>query len=121
MLGGVGLCVSCRCQDVEAVATVLRFVAAGNTQSDLYARAGGQPAHRAAWTDATVNRICPNFFEATLPSLDVSFVRPRVLGYPAFQRGGGELLHRLLRKGASDDEVISALNELWTEIRERSM
>ena len=121
MLGGVGLCVSRRCQDIEAVATVLRFVARSDTQSGLYARAGGQPAHRAAWTDALVNQICPNFFQATLPSLDASFVRPRVPGYPAFQRDGGELLHRLLRTGASDHETIGALNELWTEIRERSV
>src|SRR3954447_15460572 len=48
MLGGVGLCVSRRCRDVEAVSTVLHFVAGRETQTGLYARAGGPPAPRAS-------------------------------------------------------------------------
>lgn len=120
MLGGVGLCVSERCSDPEAAATALRFIASGAIQRGLYAEAGGQPAHRVAWTDERVDETCPNFFSPTLASLDVSFVRPRLPGYPAFQREGGELLHRLLRQGTSDDETIAAMNGLWTEILGRS-
>ncbi|ACL63197.1 extracellular solute-binding protein [Methylobacterium nodulans] len=121
MLGGVGLCVSRQCRDLEAAAAVLRFVAASGTQRGLYTEAGGQPAHREAWIDERVNTICPNFFAPTLASLDASFVRPRLPGYPAFQREGGEVLHRLLRQGASDDEMIAAMNALWSEIRERDV
>jgi multiple sugar transport system substrate-binding protein len=119
MLGGVGLAVSRRCAATDAVATALRFIASAAVQRGLYARSGGQPAHRAAWTDAEVNTICPNFFDATLASLDRSFVRPRISAYPAFQREGGQLLHDLLRRGASNGETIEALNGLWTRLQKQ--
>jgi multiple sugar transport system substrate-binding protein len=119
MLGGVGLCVSRGCKETEAVAEVLRFVASGATQTGLYLEAGGQPAHRDAWTSGATERVCPNFFGATLDSLDRSFVRPRLAAYPAFQRDGGMLLHELFRKpGVSDDAVMDALDALWRQLQQ---
>jgi multiple sugar transport system substrate-binding protein len=117
MLGGVGLAASRRCVSTDAVATALHFIAGGAVQRGLYAQSGGQPAHRSAWTDAGVNSICPNFFEPTLASLDRSFVRPRISAYPAFQRDGGLLLHKLLRSSASNAEVIDALNGAWMQLQ----
>jgi multiple sugar transport system substrate-binding protein len=121
MLGGVGLCVSRRCQSPEAVAEVLRFVAGGATQTGLYLEAGGQPAHRDAWTSAATERVCPNFFGSTLPSLDRSFVRPRLAAYPGFQRDGGKLLYDLLRQpGMSDEAIIGAFDDMWRQRQTQS-
>ncbi|MCO4319162.1 extracellular solute-binding protein [Phyllobacterium sp. 21LDTY02-6] len=113
MLGGVGLAVSRRSTEIDAIRAVLEVLSSQQIQSGIYAESGGQPAHRHAWTDKKVNEICPNFFEPTLESLDKSFVRPRVPGYPAFQRKGGELLHQLVREDAPDRVIVDKFNDLW--------
>jgi multiple sugar transport system substrate-binding protein len=121
MLGGVGLCVSRRCKEPEAVAEVLRFVAGSANQTGLYLQAGGQPAHRDAWTQATTERVCPNFFGATLESLDRSFVRPRLKAFPGFQRDGGKLLHELFQKpDMSDDAVLDAFDDMWRQRQQQA-
>lgn len=118
MLGGVGLAVSRNCQHPAAVADVLRYVSSGPVQAGLYLASGGQPAHRDAWLNPATEQVCPNFFGATLASLDRSFVRPRLAAFPAFQRDGGKLLHELFcRPGTSDTEVVRALNDMWRQLQ----
>lgn len=118
MLGGVGLAVSRKCTQTAAVAEVLRYVASGPVQAGLYLEAGGQPAHRDAWSSPATNHVCPNFFGATLASLDRSFVRPRLTAFPTFQRDGGKLLHELFRRpGVADTEVVGALNDMWRQLQ----
>lgn len=116
MLGGVGLAVSHRCTNPTAAARFLRYVADAPAQCGLYASAGGQPGHRAAWSDAHVDAICPHFFAPTLASLDVSFVRPRVPAYPAYQREGGLLLHARLRDGRDPAKIVEDMNQLWNRM-----
>lgn len=116
MLGGVGLAVSRHCKKADAIAAVLEIVASGEVQSGIYVQAGGQPAHRAAWTSDNVQNICPNFFRPTLESLDKSFVRARLPSYPRFQREGGELLHSLLKADRPVSHVLEAFNDLWRKI-----
>ncbi|MEV0838519.1 extracellular solute-binding protein [Actinocatenispora sera] len=113
MLGGVGLAVSARCADPDAA---LRFAAAvvdPAFQAGGYASAGGQPGHRAAWTDPAVNAASTDFFVATLSTLDRSFLRGRDAGYPAFQRAAGEALHAGIRRGDGDREILAAIRQRW--------
>jgi len=118
MLGGVGLAVSKQCSDSQAAAQVLRYVAGADMQRGLYLDAGGQPAHREAWTDARTTVVCPDFFDVTLPSLDRSFVRPRLPAFPTYQREGGKLLHTLFQQGTvRDAHIIEALNQLWQQVQ----
>jgi multiple sugar transport system substrate-binding protein len=117
MLGGVGLAVSHRCRNREAAAIALRLLADEPMQRGDYALSGGQPAHRAAWTDARVNTACPNFFDTTLESLDHAFVRPRLPAYPRFQREGGLLLHALMREKAAHADIAARLNACWRRLR----
>jgi multiple sugar transport system substrate-binding protein len=119
MLGGVGLALSHRCRAIEASAAArfMRYVAGGAIQSGLYADAGGQPAHRAAWISDHVNAVCPNFFAPTLGSLDVSFIRPRTAAYPAYQRDGGILLHQRLKERAEAGKIVAEMNALWVSMQ----
>lgn len=113
MLGGVGLAVSARCTDPGAA---LRFAAAvvdPDFQAGEYASAGGQPGHRAAWTDPVVNAASTDFYVATLATLDRSFLRGRDAGYPAFQRAAGEALHAGIRRGDGDRAILAAIRERW--------
>lgn len=116
MLGGVGLAVSSRCAGTPAVAAasdLAAWVVSRTCQSGIFATAGGQPGHRAAWTDPDLNRLTHGFFADTLGTLDRAFLRDRTPGYPAFQRRAGELLHQMVVRGEPGTAVVAALGELW--------
>ena len=67
-LGGTGLAISRRCQDLDLAIAYARFVAGPDCQRGLYARAGGQPGHRGAWLDPVVNAGAGDFYRDTLPT-----------------------------------------------------
>ncbi|WP_231920320.1 ABC transporter substrate-binding protein [Microlunatus soli] len=113
MIGGVGLAISAQCLDIDTAIRYVRHVVAPSFQSDGYARSGGQPGHRRAWTDPTVNKITNNFFADTLTTLDHSFLRGRDSRYPTFQRHGGAALHTMITTGTSPDQVITEINRIW--------
>ncbi len=106
-LGGAGLAISRRCENVGAAVAYAQYVAAERCQKTLYFDAGGQPGHRAAWLDEEVNRRSNGFFKNTLPALDRAWVRPRFDGYLEFQSTAGDLLHAYLR----DDDLHDKGNE----------
>lgn len=112
-LGGTGLALSARTRHVALAADYARFVAAPETQRTLYARAGGQPGHRAAWLDAENNRRSLDYFSATLPALDRAFVRPRHAGYlHHFQEPAGPVVHAHLQGELSAHTALEQLNRL---------
>ena len=112
-LGGTGLAVTSRCQDVAAAVRYAAFVADPDTQRHLYADAGGQPGHRAAWTDDHANAISHDYFLATLPALDRAFLRPRFAGAMHFQDHAGEPVRRFMREGGDPREVLAELDALY--------
>lgn len=113
MLGGVGLAISRYCSDLAAATRVLRHVLDAECQGGTYVAAGGQPGRRTAWTSPTVNELCPDFFIATLPTLDNAFVRPRHVYYPEFQRVVAQTLHQALQTGRPSRLIVDDLGEIW--------
>jgi multiple sugar transport system substrate-binding protein len=111
-LGGAGLAISSHCRHVEAAIEYSQFVAGSACQRGVYFQSGGQPGHRAAWLDETVNQASGDFFRSTLATLDQAWLRPRWNGYLHFQDHGGPIVHEYLWKGGQAQEVISALNDL---------
>ncbi|MBF8191048.1 extracellular solute-binding protein [Nonomuraea sp. K274] len=121
MLGGVGLAISARCAGTPAAtaaAELATWVVSRPCQTGIFATAGGQPGHRAAWTDPELNRLTHGFFADTLGTLDRAFLRDRTPGYPRFQQQAGELLHRMVTRGESDHAVVTALGKLWQGVIE---
>ncbi len=119
-LGGTGLAVSAlRPLRPEALAYA-QFVASAEVQRTLYARSGGQPGHRTAWTDADNNRLTGDYFSRTLPALDRAFVRPRDYGYLEFQEGAGPIVHAALRSVLPDAEALDRLDALYRDTIRRS-
>jgi len=116
MLGGVGLAVSAKCSEREAVASFLTLVAGGEFQAGGYAHSGGQPAHRSAWTSPEVNQWTPGFFAPTLASLDAAFVRPRVATYPEYQTVAGGVLHASFTAGSRPAAIAADLSDLWMRL-----
>jgi multiple sugar transport system substrate-binding protein len=110
-LGGAGLAVSAHCPNLQQAIEYSSFIASSPCQRTLYAESGGQPAHRCAWQDPDVNRLCGGFFESTIGVLDAAFLRPRHDGYVEFQEYAGKIVHSYLQTGSTAEKTISALNE----------
>ena len=100
-LGGTGLAISAKCQTLQPALDYAAFVAGQECQRTMYFETGGQPGHRAAWTDEEVNRRSSDFFRETLPALDRAFVRPRYDGYMHFQDYGGTYIRDYLIGGGN--------------------
>jgi multiple sugar transport system substrate-binding protein len=117
VLGGTGIALSMKCDNVETALDYACFVAGGTTQRTLYANAGGQPSHRAAWNEPSVDALCGGFFSATRTTQEEAFIRPRYSGYVPLQTNGGNALQEALRDGRDAETVLERLDELYRESR----
>jgi multiple sugar transport system substrate-binding protein len=112
-LGGAGLAVSSASSHVEEACAYASFVCSADVQRDAYVRGGGQPGHRAAWTDPEVDSAADGFFSRTLPALEAAYLRPRYDGFLGFQDVAGDLVHAFLRDGGDADVVLDRLDEAF--------
>ena len=119
VLGGTGLAISANCAHVAVALDYALFVASGNVQTGIYAHAGGQPSHRAAWDDPLADQLCGGFFNATRLTQSEAMVRPRYSGYVALQTDGGKALQEYLRDGRSLGATLEKMNALYRASRAR--
>jgi multiple sugar transport system substrate-binding protein len=113
-LGGAGIAVSSSTREPEAACAYAAFACSAEIQSGPYVDAGGQPGHRSAWLDASVNTAHGDFFAHTLTALDAAYLRERHDGFIAFQTDAGETLHTWLADatpGEGVDAMLDALDE----------
>jgi multiple sugar transport system substrate-binding protein len=115
ILGGAGIAVSRHSRHPEAAAAYAAFVVEADVQRGVYFSSGGQPGHRAAWTDEAVNAASNNFFLATLDNLDHAYLRPRYDGFMHVQEESGALIHAWLRdeNGRDPDALLDRLDALY--------
>lgn len=114
-LGGTGLAISARTTQPEQAASFAQWVCSPLVQRTLYYENGGQPGHRAAWEDETINHHSAGFFRHTLPALDRAFMRPRYNGYLYFQDFAGDPIRTYLMNGGDARQVLDAINSLYRE------
>jgi multiple sugar transport system substrate-binding protein len=117
VLGGTGIAVSAFSAKPEAAIAYAYWVASAETQRGLYAAAGGQPGHAAAWDADSVNRPTHDFYRGTRRTLELAYVRPRHNGYMAFQQAAADRLGECLRARASATSIIADLNRLFEASR----
>src|SRR5690606_21319438 len=111
-LGGTGIAVSAFTAAPEAALDYAYWVASGEVQCGLYAEAGGQPGHAAAWDDAAVNEAAGHFYRDTRATLDGAWIRSRHKGYMAFQAAASKRINAGLLTRAPAREVVASLNHL---------
>lgn len=116
-LGGTGLAVSSGCGHLELAAEYAELVAGPEYQRTQFVENGGQPGHRAAWTDAENDRRTHDYFGNTLPCLDRAYLRPRYPGSLAFQDrdGGGVPIREYMMEGGDPRAVMETLNRMYRE------
>jgi multiple sugar transport system substrate-binding protein len=118
-LGGAGLAISRSCKHPREAIAYAQFVASPMIQTTLYTNSGGQPGHRAAWLDSSLNTATNNFFTATLPTLDSAWVRPRFPGFIGFQDAASLLVHDYLVHGGSEAQVLTHMNQALQQARKQ--
>ncbi|TIT39670.1 MAG: carbohydrate ABC transporter substrate-binding protein, partial [Mesorhizobium sp.] len=69
-LGGTGIAVSAFSEAKEAAIDFAYWVASCDVQRGIYAAAGGQPGHAAAWEDQAVNEATGSFYRDTRATLE---------------------------------------------------
>jgi multiple sugar transport system substrate-binding protein len=112
-LGGAGIAVSSRTRHPRVCMDIAMFMASPEVQKGVYFQAGGQPGHRAAWTDAGVNASCGGFFSGTLSTLDEALLRPQFPGYMAFQDAATPVAHACSAGKTSAADAAREINRLY--------
>lgn len=116
-LGGAGLAVSSKTAAPEQAMAYAAFTASPETQKGLYFEAGGQPGHRAAWTDGAVNAACNHFFRNTLDTLDNAILRPKHPRYMDFQDAATPIAHAAVTGKLSVADATRQINAIWQNIQ----
>lgn len=117
IMGGVGLAISAQCKEPAWALAYLNYVADPSTQRTIYTQFGGQAASLSAWDDAINNKLCNNFFKATLATMEKVYVRPQHPGWNEFQEQGAALLHRGLVEDRPANKLMKELNQLYETMK----
>lgn len=120
-LGGTGLAVSSRSQNILQAMNYVQYAASGECQRTLFFDNGGQPGHLSAWQDACVNSKTSNYFLNTLPALQRAYLRPRYPGSMYFQDHAGEPIRQYLMQGGSEVALLQELNQRYKQSRNPSL
>jgi multiple sugar transport system substrate-binding protein len=115
VLGGTGLAISQQCRNLEIALEYAAYVAGPVCQRTLYGLSGGQPAHRGAWKDETLNKVTQGFFVNTLECMESAFVRPRYDGYVALQVPAGQMIARHLHGEMSAETTLETIDAQYRQ------
>jgi multiple sugar transport system substrate-binding protein len=111
-LGGAGIAVSSKSRHPELCMQYAAFTASPGIQKGVYFESGGQPGHRAAWTDPKVNASSSNFFSDTLQTLDGAQLRPSYPGYMGFQDKASPVAHAAVAGTMAIRDAAASIRKL---------
>jgi multiple sugar transport system substrate-binding protein len=112
-LGGAGIAVSSKTKHPRVAMDFAQFTASPKTQKGIYFQGGGQPGHRMAWLDESVNAASTNYFRDTLQTLDEALLRPQFPGYMAFQDAGTPVAYDCIAGKTKPAAAARELNRLY--------
>jgi multiple sugar transport system substrate-binding protein len=112
-LGGAGVAVSSKTKHPRVGMDYAQFTASESVQKGIYFEAGGQPGHRIAWQDNSVNAASTNFFRDTLQTLDEALLRGKFPGYMKFQDDGTPIAFDAVSGKTKPADAARALNQLY--------
>jgi multiple sugar transport system substrate-binding protein len=114
-IGGTGIAVSASTRYPAEAVQFAREIVSARTQSTFYVQHGGQPGHKAAWTNPEANALCNDFFRRVLPVMENGYMRPRYDGYLHFQDMAGTPLQQYLLHGGNPLGTLQQLNTLYRD------
>lgn len=110
-IGGTAMGLSRHCANKDAALAFIEFVLSDEAQCQIIPAHHGQPALAAAWDDAATDARFNQFFSTTRSSIETAWIRPRLPGYPLFQKEIGVVVRRFL---AGEMDMGAALDEIET-------
>ncbi|MGR5260042.1 extracellular solute-binding protein [Vibrio astriarenae] len=113
IIGGTGIAISSKCAHPELAKEFAFSLAGEELQKSIYFERDGQPAHKAAWLDESVNKASNQFFKDTLTTIENSWLRPRYNGFLYLADVGGDLVNEFLEGKHSVEDVIQGLEEAY--------
>jgi multiple sugar transport system substrate-binding protein len=113
VLGGTGIAISTKCDQIALALEYSLFVASRSCQSTLYGICGGQPASRSAWRDPLLNQLTDNFFLRTAASIETAYVRPRYPGYVNLQERAGEVIAEYCKQRGNTHLLLEQIDALY--------
>jgi len=113
VLGGAGLAISARCRELSVAVEYALWLASAECQKTIYVDSGGQPGNRKAWVDPEINKMSNHFFEATLPTIEHAYLRPRFPGFVEFQPQASFLIGDFLQGKHSSTFTLDSLDECF--------
>ena len=105
-IGGTAVGLSRHCTEQEAALRFIRFILTDDAQRDIIPAHHGQPAKLTGWEDAAVDGRFNGFFSATRSTIEAAWIRPRLPGYPNFQKATGIAVRRALAKEITLDRAV---------------
>ena len=97
---------------------VAAYLSSAEAQNGPYTEMHGQPGNVRAWLSPAMNLLTQGFFRNTLRTIERSWVRPRVVGWPDFQFEVSQVIHHALvnrRFSTSDWNTMVACVDVLRE------
>jgi multiple sugar transport system substrate-binding protein len=111
-IGGTAVGLSRHCKDQPAALAFIVFLLSDEAQQEIIPAHHGQPALVSAWENAVVDERCNRFYSATRSTIDTAWIRPRLPGYPNFQKELGVVVRRTMAKELTIDAALAAIEAL---------
>ncbi|KAA0216792.1 MAG: carbohydrate ABC transporter substrate-binding protein [Leptolyngbya sp. PLA3] len=115
VLGGAGLGVSARCRHPREACNYGLWLCSAAVQRGLYVRHGGQPGNIEAWRDDAADEVTGGFFSGTRQVIENAFVRPRHVGWPAFQEWAGNTIRSTLLSRSDHAACLRAVESRYQQ------
>lgn len=111
-IGGTAVGLSRHCVDQQAALAFIAFLLSDEAQRDIIPAHNGQPALLSGWDDAAVDARFNGFYSDTRSTIDSAWIRPRLPGYPNFQKQMGIMVRCMLAREMSMDAALDAIEAL---------
>ena len=108
-IGGAGIAISSTTSNPVAASQASLMLSLPQIQSTTYGLSGGQPGNLIAWKNHRLNEVTASFYSNTLRTLERSWVRPRLLGWPDVQYQSSLVIHRVLTSRKVNASVVSEI------------
>jgi multiple sugar transport system substrate-binding protein len=119
-IGGTAVGLSRHCKDQQAALDFIAFLLSDEAQRAIISAHHGQPALRSGWDDADVDARFNGFYRDTRTTIDSAWIRPRLPGYPLFQKEMGIVTRRYLARELTLDVALDAVAALATTVNRKS-
>jgi multiple sugar transport system substrate-binding protein len=115
-IGGTAVGLSRHCRDLDAALRFIAFLLSDVAQRQIIPAHHGQPALASAWADTATDQRFNGFFSDTRSTIDTAWIRPRLPGYPNFQKQAGTVVRDVLACEMTIEAALDAIVALAGDV-----